>query len=73
MPISEVHACWPPKFVYGLLDLSVDHERRRNANTKILSLLRRVKDWVQLFCAHCLNYPGGGRYRTINRKAVVSM
>ena len=48
-------------------------EVERNANTKILSLLRRVKDWVQLFCAHCLNYPGGGRYRTINRKAVVSM
>ena len=20
--------CWPPKFVYGLLDLSVDRERR---------------------------------------------
>ena len=35
--------------------------------------LRRVKDWVQLFCARCLNYPWGGRYHTINRKAVVSM
>ena len=36
-------------------------------------LLGRVKDWVQLFCARCLNYPWGGRYHTINRKAVVSM
>ena len=35
--------------------------------------LRRVKDWVQLFCARCLNYPWGGGYRTINRKPVVSM
>ena len=26
MPISEVHACWLPKYVYGVLDLSVDHE-----------------------------------------------
>ena len=26
MPISEVHACWPPKYVYGLLDLSVNVE-----------------------------------------------
>ena len=36
-------------------------------------MLRRVKDWVQLFCACCLNYPWGGHYRTINRKAVVFM
>ena len=35
--------------------------------------LGRIKDWVQLFCARCLNYPWGGRYRTVNRKAVVSM
>ena len=35
--------------------------------------LRRVKDWVQLFCARCLNYPWGGRYRTTNRKPVVFM
>ena len=35
--------------------------------------LRRVKDWVQLFCARCLNYLWGRRYHTINRKAVVSM
>ena len=28
MLISEVHACWPPKYGYGLLDLSVDHECR---------------------------------------------
>ena len=28
MPISEVHTCWPPKFMCGLLDLSVDHECR---------------------------------------------
>ena len=28
MPISEVHTCWPPKYMYGLLDLSVDHECR---------------------------------------------
>ena len=26
MPTPEVHACWPPKYVYGVLDLSVDHE-----------------------------------------------
>ena len=26
MPISEVHACWPPKYVYGLFDLSIEHE-----------------------------------------------
>ena len=26
MPIPEVHACWPHKYVYGVLDLSVDHE-----------------------------------------------
>ena len=38
-----------------------------------VSMLGRIKDWVQLFCARCLNYPWGGRYRTINRKAVVSM
>ena len=38
-----------------------------------MTLLRRVKDWVQLFCARCLNYPWGRRYRTINRKPVVSM
>ena len=36
-------------------------------------ILRRIKDWVQLFCARCLNYPWGGRYRTTNRKPVVSM
>ena len=35
--------------------------------------LGRVKDWVQLFCARCLNYPWGGRYRTTNRKPVVFM
>ena len=35
--------------------------------------LRRIKDWVQLFCARCLNYPWGGRYRTTNRKPIVSM
>ena len=33
-----------------------------------LGSLRRVKDWVQLFCARCLNDPWGGRYQ----KAVVS-
>ena len=27
----------------------------------------------QLFCTHGLNYPWGGRYRTTNRKPVVSM
>ena len=37
------------------------------------SALRHIKDWVQLFCTRCLNYPWGGRYRTTNRKPVVSM
>ena len=40
---------------------------------KIKERLRRVKDWVQLFCARCLNYSWGGRYLTTNRKPVVSM
>ena len=46
MPISEVHTCWPPKYVHGLLDLSVYYECRggRNAKTKILSLFM---DWLQ--------------------------
>ena len=36
-------------------------------------IFRCIKDWVQLFCARCLNYPWGGHYRTTNRKPVVSM
>ena len=28
MAVSEVHACCPLKYVYGLLDLSVDLERK---------------------------------------------
>ena len=28
LAVSEVHACCPPKYVYGHLDLSVDCERR---------------------------------------------
>ena len=36
-------------------------------------ILRRVKDWVQQFRRRCLNYPWGGRYRTLNRKPVLSM
>ena len=43
MPISEVHACWPPKYVYGLLDLSVNVEVKWNAKTKIFSLFM---DWI---------------------------
>ena len=38
MPILQVHACWPPKYVYGLRDLSVNVEVKGNANTKIFSL-----------------------------------
>ena len=26
----------------------------------VQNLLRHVKDWVQLFCARCLNYPWAG-------------
>ena len=43
MPISEVHVCWPPKYVYGLLDLSVNVEVKGNAKTKIFSLFM---DWI---------------------------
>ena len=45
MPIPEVHACWPPKYVYGVLDLSVNVEVEGNAKTMILS-----------FCMVCLRY-----------------
>ena len=37
------------------------------------ALLGSIKDWVQLFCARCLNYSWGGHYRITNRKPVVSM
>ena len=43
MPILEVHACWPPKYVYGLLDLSVNVEMKGNAKTKLFSLFM---DWI---------------------------
>ena len=43
-----------------------------NSAAKIRSL-RHVKEWVQLFCVRCLNYPWGGCYHAINRKAVVFM
>ena len=43
MPISQVHACRPPKYVYGLLDLSVNVEVKGNAKTKIFSLFM---DWI---------------------------
>ena len=39
----------------------------------VISALRHIKDWVQLFCTCCLNYPWGGRYCTTNRNPVVSM
>ena len=35
MPILEVHACWPPKYVYGHLDLIVNVEVEGNAKTKL--------------------------------------
>ena len=43
MPIPEVHACWPPKYVYGIVDLSVDHECG-GEKTKILS---SFMDWLR--------------------------
>ena len=43
MSVSEVLACWPPKYVYGLLDLSVNVEVKGNAKTKIFSLFM---DWI---------------------------
>ena len=43
MSISEVHASWPPKYVYGLLDFSVNVEVKGNAKTKIFSLFM---DWI---------------------------
>ena len=58
---------------YGLIVkiMKVDMKKVRILREK--DTLRRVKDWVQLFCVRCLNYSWGGRYRTTNRKPVVSM
>ena len=57
------------KHVYKLGE-TVQHVPRDVLN---LTCTYRFKDGVQLFYTRCLNYPWGGRYRTINRKAVVFM
>ena len=50
MPIPEVHACWPPKYGYGLLDLSVDHECRGGREYSNLYQITAGVRANQLFC-----------------------
>ena len=59
-----------PTAVYCIVT-SVLHWKRVSFFTN--HTLRCFKDWVQLFCVHCGNYPWGETYCIINRKPVVSM
>ena len=59
--------------IESCVELSCDFNCNRFSSLQKRIGLGRVKDWVQLFCTRCLNYPWDGRYRTTNRKSVVFM